>query len=462
MTNTSEYDSIFSIFQKTLDTLFLRAKAARPRFAIAYSGGLDSSVLLHLTHRYASLQNLPMYAFHVHHGISQNADTWLTHCQNTCENLAISFDYQKIRLSQRKTHGLEAAAREERYRALVLLCQQHQIDFLLTAHHQNDQAETLLLHLLRGTGIAGLCAMKEITPTLFDQSQIQLIRPLLNITRQNLEDIAQQENLSFIEDESNHNIDYTRNALRNEVMPTIAKYFPDYLTRISTTTHHAQTASDILNERGEEDYQRIANQNGLDLTALKQLSHARQYNVLRYWLNLHQIRIRSTAWFNELCTQLFYAREDAQVCLPHQNKEIRRYQNMVCIIARAVKETNQAIHFNWTGESHIPFPTLGGTLYFEESKTGVDANWLQQQTLILRLRQGGEKIKLHPKRPNKDLKHHFQEQHIPAWERNRLPLITLPNQNIVYVTRLGMNVNNLSDTAPIKINLRWHQNEDFF
>lgn len=462
MVHTSEYDFIFSIFQKTLDTLFLRANTLRPRFAVAYSGGLDSSVLLHLTHRYATLQHLPIYAFHVHHGISPNADTWLNHCQDTCNNLAISFDYQKVQLSQKKPHGLEAAAREQRYSALISLCEQHQIDFLLTAHHQNDQAETLLLHLLRGTGISGLCAMKEITPNLFNQSHIQLIRPLLNVTRQNLENIAQQEKFSFIEDESNQNTDYTRNALRNDVIPTIEKYFPDYLIRISTTTHHAQTASDILNERAQEDYQRITNPNGLDLTLLKQLSSARQHNVLRYWLDIHHIRIRSMAWFNELCTQLFYAREDAQVCIPYQNKEIRRYQNIVCIIVRPLKETNQPIEFNWTGESHLPFPTFGGTLYFEESQVGIDANWLQEQTLIIRLRQGGEKIKLHPKRPNKDLKHHFQEQHIPAWERNLLPLLALPNQDILYVARLGINVNNLSDSAPTKINLRWYQNKDFF
>jgi tRNA(Ile)-lysidine synthase len=177
-------------FSNTLSAIIADQVHATNRkgIAVAYSGGLDSTVLLSLTIDFARERNLPVFAFHIHHGLSPNADNWLSHCKSVCEQVGVTFSSKKVIVANTEKNGIEAAAREQRYRALGTLCNEYQLPIILTAHHQDDQAETVLLQLLRGSGVAGLSGMDifNYAPKLFGNSKVLLARPLLHETKENL------------------------------------------------------------------------------------------------------------------------------------------------------------------------------------------------------------------------------------------------------------------------------------
>lgn len=215
------------------------------KLAIAYSGGLDSSVLLHLAHVFSIKYGCELYAFHIHHGISNNADAWLTHCEAQCQQLDIQFDAQKITLEKSTKSGVEEAARIGRYAALGALCRKHRASVLLTAHHRDDQAETVLLQLLRGSGVAGLSGMdsENVAPDLLGDAELRMARPLLATSRAELAVFADRNNILFVEDESNSDLRYARNALRHTVMPALEQAFPRFQERLGRTAQHAQSGN---------------------------------------------------------------------------------------------------------------------------------------------------------------------------------------------------------------------------
>lgn len=188
-------------FARALDAL---RGTASPSIAIALSGGLDSSALLHLAHRYAREHDLALFALHVHHGISPNADAWLAHCKAACDGLGITFDARHVTLAKGKS-GVEAAARKLRYAALGEMCALHGVRLMLTAHHLDDQAETVLLQLLRGSGTAGLSGMDAANsaPELLGNPELVMARPLLPVSREALEAYVAEHAIAFIDDESN-------------------------------------------------------------------------------------------------------------------------------------------------------------------------------------------------------------------------------------------------------------------
>ena len=203
----------------TLFAASLPPLPANRKLAIAYSGGLDSSVLLLLAHAWAQKNNAILYAFHVHHGLSPNADAWEAHCARQCAALDVAFSARRITLQGVKQSGVEAAARKQRYAALGELCREHGVELLLTAHHLDDQAETVLLQLLRGSGTAGLSGMdgSNSAAGLLHNDRLLLARPLLAVSRRQLEAFQQAHAVPHIEDESNADPRYARNALRNPV-----------------------------------------------------------------------------------------------------------------------------------------------------------------------------------------------------------------------------------------------------
>ena len=215
--------------------------------AIAYSGGLDSSALLHL----AATSGRKLYAFHIHHGLSPNADAWEAHARTECERLGITFASRRVTLDDRS----EASARKARYAALGALCTEHNVHLLLTAHHLDDQAETILLQLLRGAGPAGMSGMDAFNraPTLLGTPDVLLARPLLQASRADLEEYVREHAIAHIEDESNADTRYARNALRHEVMPRLAEAFPGYQERFARSARHAQSAQRLLTEQAADD-----------------------------------------------------------------------------------------------------------------------------------------------------------------------------------------------------------------
>lgn len=414
--------------------------------------------MLHLAHGYASRHGIALHAFHIHHGISPNADSWLGHCRNECERLGVAFDARHIRLSRQAERGTEEAARLSRYAALGELCRAHHVRLLLTAHHQDDQAETVLLQLLRGSGVAGLSGMEPVNaaPGLLGDPDLRIGRPLLAVARAELADLVKAKDIAYIDDESNADTRYARNALRHEVMPSLDRYFPGFQQRLARTAGHARAARQLLEEVAEQDLSTCVDGESIDINCLKRLSNERIDNVLRYWLGSRGVRMPATSWLREMRMQLLVAKEDARVCVTHPDCHIRRHRDRIFLTARDDDHLHPAMpmSFRWNGESHIHFAALGGTLHFETAEQGFHADWLRSQELSIHFRRGGERLKPAPNRPTRSLKQHYQALNVPAWERERLPLVSAANR-LLFAAGIGMDCRHFSMSAGIRVSLRW-------
>jgi tRNA(Ile)-lysidine synthase len=444
--------------QDAAATINVPVPSQQTSVAIAYSGGLDSSALLHLAHHYATEHGIRLFAFHIHHGISPNANQWLAHCKEECARLGITFDARQITLPSDGKSGVEEAARIKRYAALGELCRAHQVNLLLTAHHEDDQAETVLLQLLRGSGVAGLSGMDVVNtaPDLLDDESLHMARPLLFVSRAALSNFVSKNGIAYVDDESNTDPRYARNALRHQVMPVLAEAFPGFQGRFARTARHAQAAQRMLIELAAQDLEMCAAGECLDITQLKKLSPDRMDNLLRYWFGSHGVRMPSTSWLSEMRTQLLDAKEDAQLCVTHADCHIRRHRDRVYLTPRLNDDpsTVEPLAFRWQGEEKIYFASYHGTLYFEPAEQGIDSDWLRQQDLQIHYRQGGERLKPALNRPTKSLKYHYQALDIPAWERERLPMVTT-GKHLLFAAGIGMDCQHLG-TKPAKlVKLRW-------
>lgn len=452
---------VMDVFERALREIRTRVCTSADNssaIAIAYSGGLDSSVLLHFAHAYAKANDIALFAFHVHHGLSPNADHWLAHCERECARLGVVFDVRRVTLANKDKSGTEEAARISRYSALGDLCRIHQVPVLLTAHHQDDQAETVLLQLLRGAGVAGLSGMDtaNTAPDLLGDETLMMGRPLLEVSRAALANFAAGKEIAYIEDESNADPRYARNALRHQLMPVLARDFPGFQQRFARTAQHAQSAQRLLIELAAQDLVACLDGDCIDINQLKRLNPDRIDNLLRYWFGSRGVRMPSTAWLSEMRTQLLEAKEDAQLCVTHADCHIRRHRDRVFLTPKLVIDPASVLPmaFQWNGEAEMRFAAFGGVLHFDEGETGVDADWLRSRELTIRYRQGGERLKPAFNRPTKSLKYHYQACNVPAWERERLPLVTVEN-HLLFAAGIGMDCHHFSSESGGRIRFRW-------
>jgi tRNA(Ile)-lysidine synthase len=451
-------EDLAAAFHRSLDGL--RASLNFSSFAIAYSGGLDSSVLLHLAARYGRERGTSVIAFHINHGISPNADAWQTHCVAAAEAESIAIK-SVILARSAGTHALgqqgnlESRARSLRYAALGALCREQGVPLLLTAHHQDDQAETVLLQLLRGSGPAGLSGMDRANtaPKLLGSAEITMARPLLSNSRAELEAYAASHGISHIDDESNGDTRFARNALRGQVMPILERAFPGYQSRFARSAAHIQSAQRLLDELAELDLALHVRDGSLDCAALRSMSDDRVNNMLRHWMHQLGYAMPSTGWLAEMVTQLREARAGAFLLVNHPECEIRRHRDRLYIVPHSQVNADQAGQtFKWEGQGYIAFPSFGGTLYFDRSEGGLDETWLKSVVLMIGLRSGGERLKLAANRPTRSLKQHYQALDVPAWEREHLPIIRA-GKDVLYAAGIGTDMQHQADTGTIT--LRW-------
>lgn len=432
--------------------------AVQRGIAIAYSGGLDSAVLLSLAADFCREKSIPIFAFHVHHGLSPHADEWLRHCLSVCEKIGVRFASAKVYVDLNSRDGIEATARTERYRALGGLCTQFDAPLILTAHHQDDQAETLLLQLLRGSGVSGLSGMDlfNVAPALLASKELLIARPLLGISKDTLLDFASVKAIAYVEDESNFDCRYARNALRQQVMPVLSKISQGYTTRLARSARHVQTAGRLLTELAQIDMTTCLLDDALHIEKMRALSVDRVENLLRYWFSTLGVRMPSTARLSEMRHQLFEARHDARVTIYHDSLGVHRYKNK--IYASSVPLCDGEIiapkEFVWNGEASIYFSDFSGTMHFETAVYGVEQSWLMQQKLTLKARAGGERIKLAANRPTRDIKSHFQTLKIPFWQRQRLPFLYV-NAKLLHAASVGTHAEFCQNNGIGLINFRW-------
>ncbi len=265
---------------------------------VGFSGGLDSTVLLHATNSLVGGACLELSALHVHHGLSSNADAWADSCNKVCGELGIPIAVLRVTVPEKSGDGIEAAARRMRHKALL----DQSADWILLAHHADDQAETVLHNLFRGTGVRGAGAMPECRG--------RVLRPLLGLGRSVLQEYARAHHLTWIEDESNADIRYTRNFLRHEIIPSIASRFPRVSEQLAAAAGRFSEADSLLDELALSDLGADRPEFPLPLTLFSRLSDARARNLLRAMLGWHEVQPPDERRLKEFVRQLRVAGKD--------------------------------------------------------------------------------------------------------------------------------------------------------
>ncbi len=389
------------------------------RYSIAFSGGVDSHALLHALCECRAHLAAPITAFHVHHGLQAVADRWVEHCQHVCNQLNIELTVLRVNAQASNGESPEAAARQARYDAIRKLMQPD--DMIVSAHHQNDQAETVLLQLIRGAGVNGLAGM----PLCSKFGNGYLVRPLLGFTRAMLESYAQQQQLQWIEDPSNTNTAFDRNYIRQQIMPLLKSRWPMHSATLSRAAAHLAEAADLLNDLAAEDWAAVQStlSQAIDTTKLMSLPPARQRNVLRYWLKeICRLPLPDTQHLARIRDEILSARADAtpEVCWP--GAEVRRYQdNLYAMPPLPVIPTDWTCQWDLTQPLVLP----GGIQQLSARSVcgaGLRADRLQHGVEI-GFRHGGESVQLPGRRHHHALKKLMQEWGIPPWQRERIPLI---------------------------------------
>jgi tRNA(Ile)-lysidine synthase len=421
-------------------------------FAVALSGGLDSTVLLDAAVRVAGASRV--VALHVHHGLSPNADAWAVHCESFADSLGVRFAARHIEVTRAGGESLEAAARDVRYRALDALCDEHGARSLWLAHHADDQAETVLLQLLRGAGVAGLAAM---APERADGAlAVPRVRPLLNLLRAQLETYAHERDLNWIDDESNVDTRYARNALRHDVLPVLAVHFPGFRDALSRTASHAASAQRLLDELARIDLDAARREDGaLALDVLLAFDDERAVNLLRYWMRSLGLAAASTARIADMLRQLRDAlatRDGHALRIDHAGHCLREYRGSIFWekgdsadppdLDERAAAPKMPVELRWQGEEVWRLPQWRGTLVFEpcddaDDTDAVAESVLRSAPLVARSRSGGERLRLAADAPGRTLKNLFQERGVPAWKRD-VPLVFV-GEALLFVPLIGVN-----------------------
>ena len=416
------------------------------RIAVALSGGLDSVVLLDTVCKAQAKNSLThIYAFHIHHGLQKQADDWLIFCEKLAKKYKIHFDFRLLHLTGSQEQGnIEARARAGRYEALTDLCVEYGIEDLLLAHHQNDQAETVLLQLLRGAGVAGAAAMPSSRQLDSKQGKITLWRPLLDQSKKELEVYAKEHKLKWIEDLSNQDSKYRRNAIRKTIIPALEKIQPEAISNLARSAGLLAEAQTLLDRLAMQDGKTILLKNGIELKQLIELAKKdlpAANNLLRYWLKTNGLTMpsqeRLAAWWRDLNT----VKAGAQLEWAHDEKSIRLWRGVLQIEGLKLGE--------WI------FKTIPSS-----SKTaGFPSLWVkeaQQKGLLThKNRSGSEKIQIKANAPRKTLKNLFQEGDVPPWQRNA-PLLYI-NEELIAVAGVGLSYPHLVHSGP-RVRPEWVQN----
>jgi len=427
------------------------------RVAIAFSGGLDSTVLLHAAARALPVGRL--VACHVDHGLQARSAEWAAHCERVAAALGVSSCARRLAGSPAHGASLEAWAREHRYAALAEMVAASGADALLTAHHADDQIETFLLRLARGAGLDGLVGIE----TDLNRGGVRLLRPFLSLPRQRLEAWARDAALVWVEDPSNADERLARNALRRQLIPEIDRVLPSLRARLPDTLVALREARDrirALEMRDLAGAEVDSREFGLclSLSAWRALPVARRPGVLRRWLAERGARMPSRARLAEIVRQLESPREDTQVAVSHDARMLRRYRDLVILApSEPGPAPRRAVPISWAGEGRVDCPDLGGALLIEAvvapGKSGLRASLLRAPDLALRARSGGERLRIRRDAPHRSLKNLFQEQGVPSWLRPRLPVLWSAGHP-VWVPRLGFDADSVA-TEGERYRLEW-------
>ena len=384
---------------------------------VAYSGGLDSTVLLHaLARAIVDRPNYRMRAAHVDHQLHPDSASWREQCGRVAQSLQIEFVPVVVTVASDPELSPEAAAREARYAALRQILKPNEV--LLTAHHADDQLETILLALMRGAGLRGLSAVPSVQ--IFGGGW--LARPLLEFSRAELEEWARAERLQWLEDPSNQNTSFDRNFLRHRVLPALRERWPAAAHSATRSTGHLREAGRLLDVLAAADLQTVAIGSCLSMAQLASLAPARRRNVLRHWIRQQGVRVPSTRKLATIERDLLIAREDRLPCVEWDNVQVRRHRGLLyCMRQRPPFEPADAL--TWNVSQVLELPAQLGRLRVERNALGGVAASRLPAAVQVHFRQGGEELQPAGDAHHRKLKKLLQDASVLPWWRDRVPLI---------------------------------------
>lgn len=394
---------------------------------IAYSGGIDSTVLLH--YLYTNKDNIKrdIKAVHVNHNISKYSDTWANHCRQVCNEFQVPFELLTLDAANFEGCGPEAHARELRYEAINRLLSAN--DILLTAHHRDDLAETFFLQLMRGAGPEGLAGI----PVIRKFGQGWIARPFLGYTRDQLHSYAVQNELQWIEDDSNSDINFERNYIRNRVIPYLQERWPAVTRILARSARHQADLLEIIKYSAEIDLQNVGGESvdELNIVEFNKLPVARKRNLLRYWLKINNKPSANSAVIEEIIINMVDARHDSQPLIAWSNTEIRRYREKIYLM-QALPHLDGTISYTWVLPESLDIK-YGRLEAKQVTGKGIKTVSLNDNVINVRFRHGGEEIQPADRKETHKLKKMYQQAGVPPWKRDRIPLLYI-NDELASVT----------------------------
>lgn len=381
------------VYSKTLNLeKILNELPKSSGFLVAFSGGSDSTALLHL---FSHVKNTR--AIHINHGINENADSWENHCQKTCDNLQISLIIEKHKLP----NSSENTCRKARNQSFKKHLKPNEI--LLTAHHADDQAETIILKLLRGTGLNGIGGMEKIIP--FHHGHIA--RVLLKHSAQELKMYLKNHNLNWIEDDSNQDNNYRRNFIRNKIMPLLENHWPNANENITRSGKNIQNSKKLL------DFYTNFKTNQISIAQLSSVPRALQCTLFYQWLSSKNLPVVDKSALEVVCRNFIDSASDKNPSYKNKYYQLIRWKGAIyCLKNYEIIEPQ--LSFNWDTKSKFIFPNNCGYLNYH----GKD-----HLQLIIKFNQVGQKLKLIGHSHTKTVKNLFQENNIPTWNKHNTPFI---------------------------------------
>jgi len=385
-------------------------------YLVAYSGGLDSHVLLHAMASLRDTLNRPLRAIHLHHGLQAQADQWQSHCEAVCNDLEVPLLSENLALQTVAGESVEALAREARYRAIAEKMQSNEM--LLTAQHRDDQAETLLLQLLRGAGVDGLAGMPSCRPW----QQGWLARPLLGHSREELRIYATDNGLSWVEDPSNEDQRFDRNYLRHSVMPLIQARWPSAGMTLARSAAHLASVSRELSDMAAQDLAACdMGHDCLSVSTLLRLPPARRLRTLREWVRRHAKPLPDQTRLVEIDRSVLQASAEASPKVVWPGAMVRRYRDQLWLLPEHENAAPSA-SIHWPDQDMLVLPG-GSRLLRVPALQGLPASWWREHRVEVRWRSEDARCQPRGRKGTRSFKKLCQELGIPPWQRDHVPLV---------------------------------------
>jgi len=386
------------------------------KICVSLSGGLDSIVLLHALQKIAGEQ-IDLRAIHFNHNLTDGSQSWAQFCKKICNQLNVNLDIYSLKINLHEGFGIEAAARKARYQKLRKNIQKDEC--LMTAHHQDDQSETILLRMARGTGIDGLQGIQR----QFYFGQGIILRPLLDFTRDQVEDYAEQNKLEWVEDVSNKEVYFDRNFLRKKVIPIIKERWPSFPNSVSRLSEISSQTLNLLKELAEQDIGKDCSITELNIDVFNDKSNERIINIMRYLISRNKMTTPSMRVLNT-GIDILLNQESMNPSMVWDDYCIKRYLNKLYFLHASQLKPNQNYEpINWKIKMPLRLDNDGGLLKVKVIRGGGLSLSKCNQNLTIKYRIGGESIKPVGHKITKKLKKLFQENHILPWVRDKIPLI---------------------------------------